>query len=133
MTKQELKDELKNIEGDPQVKSRIKQRMRETSQRRMMAEIPQADVVITNPTHYAAVITYDKERSEAPILVAKGANHLAHKIKEIAKENGVEIIENKPLARMLYFNVELGDEIPSELYQMTAEVLAYVYSLQNRI
>jgi flagellar biosynthetic protein FlhB len=99
----------------------------------MMQAIPQADVVITNPTHLAAAIKYDRESSEAPVLVAKGADYLAQKIKEIAKENNVEIVENKPLARMLYYNVEVGAEIPPELYQMTAEVLAYVYGLKNKL
>ena len=98
-----------------------------------MQAIPQADVVITNPTHLAAAIKYDRESSEAPVLVAKGADYLAQKIKEIAKENNVEIVENKPLARMLYYNVEVGAEIPPELYQMTAEVLAYVYGLKNKL
>lgn len=133
MTKQEVKDEFKNTEGDPQVKSRIRSKMREVSRRRMMQAIPQADVVITNPTHLAAAIKYDRESSEAPVLVAKGADYLAQKIKEIAKENNVEIVENKPLARMLYYNVEVGAEIPPELYQMTAEVLAYVYGLKNKL
>lgn len=131
MTKQEIKDEYKQQEGDPKVKSQIKARMREASQRRMMQAIPQADVVITNPTHFAAAIRYDKESSDAPILVAKGADFLAAKIKEIAKENHVIIVENKPLARMLYYNVEIDQQVPPELYQMTAEVLAYVYSLKN--
>ncbi len=131
MTKQEVKDEFKNSEGDPQIKSKIRARMREASQRRMMQELPQADVVITNPTHLAAAIKYDKESSDAPILIAKGADYLAMKIKEVAKENKIEIVENKPLARMLYYNVELGAEIPPELYQMTAEVLAYVYGLNK--
>ncbi len=133
MTKQEIKDELKNTEGDPQVKGKIKQRMRESSQRRMMEDIPQADVVITNPTHFAVVIKYDRDEAEAPILVAKGADYLAQKIKELAKDSGVEIVENKPLARMLYYNVDIGNQVPPELYQMTAEVLAYVYGLQNKI
>ena len=132
MSKQEVKDEFKNSEGDPQIKGKIRQRMREASMRRMMQNLPKADVVITNPTHLAAAIQYDKESSSAPILLAKGADHLAEKIKEIARENQIEIVENKPLARMLYYNVEIGDEIPSELYQMTAEVLAYVYGLKNK-
>ena len=132
MTKQEIKDEYKQTEGDPQIKGRIKQKMREASQRRMMQNLPEADVVITNPTHYACAIKYDKDESDAPILIAKGADYLAHKIKEIAKDNEIEIVENKPLARMLYFNVEVGDQIPPELYQMTAEVLAYVYGLKNK-
>lgn len=133
MTKQEVKDEFKNTEGDPQTKSRIRTKMREVSQRRMMQALPQADVVITNPTHYAAAIKYDKDSAQAPILLAKGADFLAQKIKEIAKENNIEIVENKPLARMLYYNVEIGAEIPPELYQMTAEVLAYVYGLKGKI
>jgi flagellar biosynthetic protein FlhB len=132
MTKQELKDEYKNTEGNPQIKSRIRSKMREVSQKRMMQALPQADVVITNPTHFAAAIKYDKETSEAPVLLAKGADYLAQKIKEVARENKIEIVENKPLARMLYYNVELGAEIPPELYQMTAEVLAYVYGLKNK-
>lgn len=132
MTKQEIKDEYKQSEGDPQVKGRIKQKMREVSQKRMMQHLPEADVVITNPTHYACAIKYEKDVTDAPVLIAKGADHLAQKIKEIAKENQIEIVENKPLARMLYFNVEIGDQIPPELYQMTAEVLAYVYGLKNK-
>jgi len=131
MTKQEVKEEFKNSEGDPQIKSKIRARMREASQRRMMQALPQADVVITNPTHLAAAIKYDKDTADAPILIAKGADYLAQKIKEIAKENHIEIVENKPLARMLYYNVEIGAEIPPELYQMTAEVLAYVYGLKK--
>ena len=131
MTKQEIKDEYKQTEGDPQIKGRIKQKMREVSQKRMMQSLPEADVVITNPTHYACAIKYDKDVSDAPILLAKGADILAAKIKDIAKENKVEIVENKPLARMLYYNVDVGDQIPPELYQMTAEVLAYVYGLKG--
>lgn len=133
MTKQEVKDEFKQTEGDPQVKRKIRSKMMEVSQRRMMQRLPEADVVITNPTHLAAAIKYDRDTSAAPILIAKGADYLAIKIKEVAKENQIEIVENKPLARMLYYNVEVGDEIPSELYQMTAEVLAYVYKLKGRI
>lgn len=131
MTKQEIKDEFKQMEGDPQIKSKIRGKMREISQKRMMQSIPQADVIITNPTHLAVAIKYDKETSSAPVVIAKGADYLAQKIKEIAKENKIEIVENKPLARMLYYNVELGAEIPPELYQMTAEVLAYVYGLKK--
>lgn len=131
MTKQEIKDEFKQTEGDPKIKGQIRQRMREASQRRMMQQLPEADVVITNPTHLACAIKYDKSRAEAPILLAKGADYLAMKIKEEAKKNNIPIVENKPLARMLYHNVELDEEIPEELYQMTAEVLAYVYSLKE--
>lgn len=132
MSKQEVKDEYKQSEGDPLIKGKIKAKMREVSQKRMMQALPQADVVITNPTHLAAAIKYDKDASSAPILIAKGADYLAQKIKDVAKDNKIEIVENKPLARMLYYNVEIGDEIPPELYQMTAEVLAFVYGLKNK-
>lgn len=132
MTKQEIKDEYKQSEGDPHIKGKIKAKMREVSQRRMMQQLPEADVIITNPTHFAAAIKYDKEVAEAPILIAKGADYVAQKIKEAAKEHKIVIVENKPLARMLYYNVEIGEEIPAELYQMTAEVLAYVYGLKNK-
>ena len=131
MTKQEVKDEYKNTEGDPQIKGRIRQKMREASQRRMMQDVPKADVVITNPTHFAVAIKYDAEVSKAPIVVAKGEDYLAQKIKEVAREHNVEIVENKPLARMLYHNVEIGAEIPPELYQAVAEVLAMVYHMKN--
>lgn len=132
MTKQEVKDEYKQSEGDPQIKSKIRTKMREASQRRMMQQLPEADVVITNPTHFAAAIKYDRETAEAPVLLAKGEDYLAMKIKEVAREHNIEIVENKPLARMLYYNVEIGAEIPPELYQMTAEVLAYVYGLNKK-
>ena len=132
MSKQEVKDEYKNAEGDPKVKSQQKQRMRQASQRRMMQSIPTADVVITNPTHFAVALKYDADSGKAPVVVAKGEDFLAKRIKEIAKENKVEIVENKPLARMLYHNVEIGEEIPPELYQAVAEVLAFVYGLKNR-
>ena len=131
MTKQEVKDEYKNTEGNPEIKGRIRQKMREASQRRMMQDVPKADVVITNPTHFAVAIKYDAEVSKAPVVVAKGEDYLAQKIKEVAKENNVEIIENKPLARMLYHNVDIGAEIPPELYQAVAEVLAMVYHMKN--
>lgn len=135
MTKQEVKDEYKNSEGDPQIKGRIRQKMREVSQKRMMQALPEADVVITNPTHLAVAIKYDRgvENASAPIVIAKGADYVAEKIKKTARECEIEIVENKPLARMLYHNVELGDEIPQELYQMVAEVLAYVYELKGKI
>lgn len=133
MTKQEVKDEYKNSEGNPEIKGKIRQKMREVSQKRMMQSLPEADVVITNPTHLAVAVKYDKEASEAPIVIAKGADYLAEKIKGIAKENHIEIVENKPLARMLYYNVELEQEIPPELYQMVAEVLAYVYGLKGKV
>lgn len=131
MTKQEIKDEFKQSEGNPQIKGKIRQKMRQASMNRMMQRLPEADVVITNPTHFACALKYDKETAEAPILVAKGADYLAAKIKEIAKDNKIPIVENKPLARMLYYNVDLEKEIPRELYQMAAEVLAYVYGLKH--
>lgn len=133
MTKQEVKEEYKNAEGDPEIKGKIKARMREASQRRMMQAIPKADVVITNPTHYAVAIQYDTEVAPAPIVVAKGSDYLAQKIKEIARENNIEIVEDKPLARMLYANVDVDKQIPPELYQAVAEVLAMVYHAQGRI
>lgn len=133
MTKQEVKDEYKNAEGDPQIKGKIRQKMREASQRRMMQDVPKADVVITNPTHFAVAIRYDANEGSAPKVLAKGADFLAQKIKEIARENNVEIVENKPLARMLYANVDVGQEVPPELYQSVAEVLALVYKMQGKI
>ncbi|MDD7643784.1 MAG: flagellar biosynthesis protein FlhB [bacterium] len=133
MTKQEVRDEMKNTEGDPQIKGKQRQRMQEASRRRMMQDVPKADVVITNPTHYAVALKYDAGTGTAPVLLAKGADLVAQRIKEIAKENHVEIVENKPLARMIYANVEIGREIPPELYQAVAEILAAVYRAQNRI
>ncbi len=133
MTKQEVKDEMKNTEGDPQIKGKIRQKMREASRRRMMQDIPKADVVITNPTHYAVALRYNADENPAPVVVAKGADILAQRIKEVARENGVEIVENKPLARMLYANVEIGEMVPPELYQAVAEVLAMVYQMQGKI
>lgn len=133
MTKQEVKDEYKEQEGDPQIKGKQKQKMREASMRRMMQELPTADVVITNPTHYAVAIRYRRDEDDAPIVIAKGADYLAQKIKEVAKENDIYITEDKPLARMLYANVEIGQMIPPELYEAVANVLAFVYQLQGKI
>lgn len=133
MTKQEVKEEMKNSEGDPQIKSKQRQRMREASRRRMMQAVPEADVVITNPTHYAVAIKYDADAYAAPMVTAKGEDFLAQKIKEAAREHHVEIVENKPLARMLYANVEIGELVPPELYQAVAEVLAMVYHAQGRV
>lgn len=132
MTKQEVKDEYKNTEGDPQIKGRQRQRMRESSMRRMMQDVPKADVVITNPTHLAVALKYDSDSGRAPVVVAKGEDYLAQKIKDKAREYEIEIVENKPLARMLYANVDIGAEIPPELYQAVAEVLAMVYNLKNK-
>lgn len=133
MTKQEVKEEYKQQEGDPQVKGKIRQKMQEASRRRMMQNLPQADVVITNPTHYAVAIKYDPETAAAPVVIAKGEDFMAARIKEAAKENNIEIVENKPLARMLYANVEIGEMIPPELYQAVADVLAFVYHLKGKI
>lgn len=133
MSKQEVKEEFKQQEGDPQIKNKIRQKMRESSMRRMMQDLPQADVVITNPTHYAVAIKYDPKVADAPLVVAKGENYLAARIKEVARENKIEIVENKPLARMLYANVDIGQAVPPELYQAVAEVLAFVYQLQGKI
>ena len=131
MTKQEVKDEFKNTEGDPQIKGRQRRRMMETSHRRMMQDVPKADVVITNPTHLAVAIKYDADVNTAPVVLAKGEEYVAQKIKEVARENNIEIVENKPLARMLYHNVDIGAEIPPELYQAVAEVLATIYKAKN--
>ena len=127
MTKQEVKDEFKNTEGDPAIKGQQRKRMQEASQRRMMQDVPKADVVITNPTHFAVAIKYDADPNQAPVVTAKGQDYVAMKIKEIARDNNIRIVENKPLARMLFHNVELGAEIPPELYQSVAEILAMIY------
>lgn len=132
MTKQEVKDEYKNQEGDPKVKSQQRARMRQASTRRMMQQMPKADVVITNPTHYAVALMYDTKVANAPMVIAKGEDYLAQRIKEKAKESNIEIVENKPLARALYQSVDVGGEVPEELYQAVAEVLAYVYNLKNK-
>lgn len=126
MTKQEVKDEFKNSEGDPQVKGQVKRRMMEISRRRMMEALPEADVVITNPTHFAVALKYEPNSGKAPVVIAKGADYLALQIKDKAKEYHIEIVENKPLARILYHNVDIGMEIPPELYQVVAEILARV-------
>ena len=132
MTKQEIKEEYKQMEGDPQIKSKIKQKQREMATRRMMASVADATVVITNPTHLSIALKYEEGNNEAPKVVAKGADLVALKIKEVAKENDVPIMENKPLARMIYKEVELDREIPQEMYQAVAEILAMVYKLKNK-
>ncbi len=132
MTKQEVKEEYKNAEGDPQIKSKIRQKMREGSMKRMMQAIPEADVIITNPTHFAIAVKYDETKGTAPIVTAKGVDYVAQKIKEKAKESNVEIVENKPLARALYYTVDIDREIPPELYNAVAEVLAFIYNMKNK-
>ena len=133
MTKQEVKDEWKDTEGNPEVKGQQKRKMSEASRRRMMQAVPEADVVITNPTHFAVALKYEQDSGKAPVVVAKGEDYLAQKIKDVARENSVEIVENKPLARMIYYNVDIGAEIPQELYQAVAEVLAFVWKIKHKI
>lgn len=132
MSKQEIKEEYKQTEGNPQIKSKIKERQRQLSLRRMMAEVPKADVIITNPTHLAIAIKYDASVVEAPYVVAKGKGLIAQRIKDSADKNLVPIVENKPLAQALYNSVDIGQQIPEEMYQAVAEILAFVYSTMNR-
>lgn len=132
MTKQEVKEEYKQTEGDPHVKSRIRTIQREMAQKRMMAEVQEADVVITNPTHLAVALKYDSASMEAPMVVAMGSGHVAVRIREIAREHGVPVIENKPLAQSLYRLVEIGNTIPEDLYQAVAQVLAHVFRLRKK-
>lgn len=131
MTKEEIKEEYKMTEGDPQIKSAIRARQQRMAQKRMMQKVPTADVVIVNPEHYAVALKYDEKRDRAPIVVAKGMDYLALKIKAIAAEHDVKIEENPPLARALYKAVEIEKEIPPEFYQAVAEILSYVYSLKR--
>lgn len=127
MSKQEVKDEMKNMEGDPLVKSKIRQIQMQASKKRMMAEVPNADVVVTNPTHFAVALKYDAENSHAPMVVAKGKDNVALQIKKIAREAGVHVMQDPPLARALYKEVEIDKPIPEALFAAVAEVLAYVY------
>jgi len=132
MSKQEVKEEFKQTEGNPQIKGKIKERQRAMAMRRMMHEVPKADVVVTNPTHYAVALKYEKDMP-APMVIAKGQDLVAKRIKDIAKEHKVVVVENKPLARTLYSTAEVGDIVPPELYKSVAEVLAYVYRLKKRL
>ena len=132
MTKQEVKEEYRQAEGDPQVKSQIKQKQRQLSSQRMIQNAKDATVIITNPTHISIAIRYERNVDSAPIVIAKGADILAMKIREIAKENDIPIIENKPLARMIYKEVDVDKEVPAEMYQAIAEVLVAVYKIKNR-
>ncbi len=132
MSKQEIKDEMKNMEGDPLIKAKIRQIQMEASKKRMMAEVPNADVVVTNPTHYAVALKYDQKKHKAPVVVAKGADKIALQIKKIAREHGVHIVENPPLARALYAQVDIDKPIPEELFAAVAELLAYVYKMENK-
>lgn len=132
MSKQEIKDEYKMVEGNPQIKSKIREKQRQMALRRMMSEVPQADVIITNPTHFAIAVKYDAAASDAPMVIAKGKDLIAQKIKEIANQNKVPVVENKPLAQALFKTVDIGGKIPAELFKAVAEVLAYVYSLRGK-
>lgn len=133
MSKQDIKDEFKNTEGDPLIKSKIKQRQREMAMARMMQEVPNADVVITNPTHYAIALKYDENQSDAPVVVAKGLDFMAERIKKLAREHGVVLVENRPLAQALYKQTDIGDKIPEDFFKAVAEILAYVYRLKHKI
>ena len=132
MSKQEIKEEYKQIEGDPQIKGKIKENQRKMAQRRMMQQVPHADVVIRNPTHFAVALRYQPEKDSAPIVLAKGQDELAARIVRIAQEHQVEVVENVPLARALYAQTELNQEIPPELYGAVAEVLVYIFKLTKR-
>lgn len=132
MSKQEVKEEYKQMEGDPLIKQKIRQRQREMARRRMMADVPKADVVITNPTALAVAIRYERSKMDAPVVLAKGKDAVAARIREIALEHGVPIMENRPLARALFESVEVGETIPEKLYRAVAEVLAFVYGLKGK-
>ncbi|WP_177237843.1 flagellar biosynthesis protein FlhB [Paenibacillus sp. 1_12] len=132
MSKQDIKDEYKKSEGDPLIKGKIREKQRRMAMQRMMQEVPKADVVITNPTHFAVALKYDSNNMQAPTVIAKGTEYIALKIKQIAKENRIVTIENKPLARTLYAQVEIGEAIPADMFQAVAEVLAYVYKMKGK-
>ncbi|MBA3825824.1 MAG: flagellar biosynthesis protein FlhB [Ktedonobacterales bacterium] len=132
MTKQEIRDEMRQTEGDPQIKSRIRRLQRERARKRMMSEVPKSTVVIANPTHFAIALRYESGKTRAPIVVAKGKDLIAQQIKAVAAQHGVPIVENPPLARTLYASVAVGREIPYHLYRAVAEVLAFIYRLKRR-
>jgi len=132
MSKQEVKDEFKQMEGDPQIRSKVKEKQRQMGLRRMMQQVPSADVVVTNPTHYAVALKYEPSLNDAPVVVARGLDRVALKIREIAVERKVAVVENPPLAQVLYSSVEVGQSIPADLFHAVAEVLAYVYSLKEK-
>jgi len=132
MSKQDMKDELKNSEGNPQNKMRVRQIQREMSRRRMMSEVPTADVVVTNPTHLAVALKYKPDQMDAPMVIAKGERLIAQKIKEIAREHGIPVIEDKPLARALFKMCDIGQMIPAKLFKAVAEVLAHIYKLKSK-
>jgi flagellar biosynthetic protein FlhB len=127
MTVQEVREEHRDTEGDPLIKSRVRSVQRDMMRKRMMAAVPEADVVVTNPTHLAVALKYDQARMSAPIVVAKGAGHLAERIRAVARQHGVAVVENKFVARTLYKLVDIGREIPADLYRAVAEILAFVF------
>jgi len=133
MTKQEVKDEYKMMEGDPKIKGKIRQKQMQMSAMRMMQQVPEADVVITNPTHFAVALAYKEKESLAPVVLAKGQDYIAHKIREMAMEHGIQIVENPPLAQSLFAACEVNDEIPEDLYQAVADILVFVYRQKGRI
>ncbi|WP_349410513.1 flagellar biosynthesis protein FlhB [Pseudalkalibacillus sp. SCS-8] len=133
MSKQDVKDEFKKSEGDPLIKSKIKEKQRQMAMQRMMQEVPKADVVITNPTHFAIALKYDEDAMDAPVIVAKGVDYVALKIREVARHHEIETVENRPLARSLYDQTEIGDTVPENLFRAVAEVLAYVYKLKKLV
>lgn len=133
MSKNDIKDEHKNIEGDPLIKGKMKERQRQMAMQRMMSEIPNADVVITNPTHYAVAIKYDEKKADAPYVIAKGVDYVALKIKEVAGHHHIMMVENRPLARGLYQQADIGQVIEEEFFQAVAEILAYVYQVQKKM
>lgn len=132
MTKQEVKDEYKQQEGDPKIKGKIRQLRREKAMKRMMGEVPKSDVVITNPTHFAVALKYDSNEMKAPQVTAKGQDLIAHRIKQIAEENNVPVVENAPLARALFASTEIGEEIPTMHYEAVAKIISYVFGLKNK-
>ncbi len=133
MSKQELKDEYKQSEGDPHVKSKLRQLRQEKARARMMQAVPSADVVITNPTHYSVALKYDPDKNDAPIVVAKGVNEVALRIREVARENNIVILPNPPLARVLFDTVDLDESVPPEHYKAVAEIISYVFRLKGKL
>jgi flagellar biosynthetic protein FlhB len=132
MTKTEVKDEHKQQEGDPMIKGRLRQLRSEKARKRMMSAVPKADVIITNPTHYAVALQYDNRKMQAPVVIAKGINLIAERIRAIAEENRIPLVSNPPLSRALYETVEIDQSIPAQHYRAVAEVISYVYKLRKR-
>ena len=133
MTKQEVKDEYKMMEGDPKIKGKIRQKQMQMSAMRMMQQVPEADVVITNPTHFAVALAYNEKEYPAPTVIAKGQDYIALKIREVAMEHDIQIVENPPLAQSLFAMCEVNDEIPEDLYQAVADILVFVYRQKGKI